>query len=401
MAALGRYLVDRGHEVLSFGVAGPRDAEERVLAPGVFQDVSSQLSLAGRIGTRGARESALARALVAAAAAANCDVTVGVRHLHEVDLYWPHGGGHMETLRAKAAAKADALCKSPASETSVRGRHKMFLRLERELMLGGGARRIACVSELIRRELECAYPEAAGRLALTANGVDLERFLPREWRVGEGTREGVLADLFRGVASPKEPLLIFVAREPQLKGLPALCRALASLQDHPWHLVVAGPARFKSVESGLAQLGKQTTRAASIRQSERWTYLPEADVAALFSVATLAVQPTWRDPCSLATLESLACGRRVLTTLANGAASHVLCGEAAPQRGAVVSTTCGSVITDPSDDVALASALRFEFERGTSNGTRRVREQAALFPAEQTHAQLEALLQELCEARGR
>lgn len=383
LCAFGRYLESRGHEVLSFGVEGPRDEVERDLAPGTFKNVSERLGWSGRIGTRGSRESVLARAMTSAASDAECEVSIGVRHLHGVDLYWPHGGGHRATLQAKAAAMASARGESPPIDIVASGRHKAFLNFERELLAGGGARRIACVSTMIRDELAQAYPEAAARLALTPNGIDLERFYT-------GAKS-----TFKGASFPEAPLLVFAAREPGLKGLPALCRALSGLQGLPWHLVVAGPAKFRSVSDQLALLGPKVSHSDSISQSKRWTYLPEADLAALFQGAHLCVQPTWRDPCSLTTLESLACGCRVLTTLANGASSHVLGNASAPVQGQVVTTDCGSVIASAADEDALANALRAELERTPVNETRRVRERAALKPAEQTHAQLEALLEEL------
>jgi len=56
---------------------------------------------------------AVARALVAAAAAAGCEVTIGIRHLERVDLYWPHDGMHAATLAAQGRARGRAALAPP------------------------------------------------------------------------------------------------------------------------------------------------------------------------------------------------------------------------------------------------------------------------------------------------
>jgi hypothetical protein len=120
MADLAAWLAERGHE-------------PRVL------DVRAPFAL-----TRGRRARALGQALVSAAQEAGCDVTVGIRHLPRVDLYWPHAGSHAEALRGARSARAGRLL--APEEVRAGGRHRTFLEMERELLEGGGARRIACVS---------------------------------------------------------------------------------------------------------------------------------------------------------------------------------------------------------------------------------------------------------------
>ncbi len=294
--------------------------------------------------TRARRERELARALVAAARAA-CDVTIGVRHLPEVDLYWPHGGSYRASLAARRAARGRTL------ETEPRGRHRVFLELERELFEGGAAfggaerrvasaqvaaaaggrggdapcglrarapraQRIVCVSELVRAELAAAYPNAAERLVVVENGVDLERFHPRE----RATR-GALLRRSLGVPAGM-PLVAFSAREPRLKGLPELLAALADLRGRGWFLLAAGMKDASAWRRAAAALGIERARCA---------FLPEVDAVALAAGADLVVLPTWRDTSSFVVLESLACGTPVVTTTRAGASTAV-----GPQAGSVI-----------------------------------------------------------------
>ena len=54
---------------------------------------------------RGTRDALFAKRAVAAARRAECDVVLGVRHVTGVDVYWPHGGVHAETLAAVVSGR--------------------------------------------------------------------------------------------------------------------------------------------------------------------------------------------------------------------------------------------------------------------------------------------------------
>jgi glycosyltransferase involved in cell wall biosynthesis len=199
LAQFAAHLEERGHEVLAFGLAGPRQGEP---APARFVRVRT----AGF--TRGARERRFASAALEAAAAARCDATVAVRHVPRCDLYWPHGGAHGATLRALGKR--------------ARGRHRAFLALEREA-LGGGARCVVCVSELVRAELASAYPRSVARLRVVPNGIDLERFQPS----ARAAARGRLDERRGGSAAVR---VGFLGRNARLKGLDTLLEpSLASL----------------------------------------------------------------------------------------------------------------------------------------------------------------------------
>ena len=311
LAQLARHLELRGHDVHAFGLAAAADA------PGRFHAVDP-----GGLPLRAAREARLGPALVAAARRAGCERTVGLRHLPECDLYWPHGGAHLASLEARARARGRPLGRLSA-------RQRVFLGYERALLDEGGARRIACVSELVRGELARLHPACAERLVLVPNAVDLARFAPER-------REGAGRDLRAalGVAAG-EPLLALVARDPRLKGLPVLLEALAGLRERPWRLVVAGPRRPRPWQRAAdRRLGRGRAAVAA--------WLP---AEALHAAADLVVLPTWRDTSSLVVLEALASGTPVVTTALAGEAALVDEGAgtvlAAPEAGALREALAG------------------------------------------------------------
>lgn len=280
LVTFAAWLEARGCEVLAFGLQGP---PEGIDAPGTFVPVTTHGW------TRGTRERHLARNLIAAARAMGCDLTVGVRHLEEVDLYWPHGGSHRSTLRALGKRAL--------------GRHRAFLDLERSAVADGGARRIVCVSELVRRELLDDYPTSASRLRLVPNGLDLERF-----RV-EARGDARAALLAETGWSGAEPILTFVGRNAKLKGLPRLYDALRSVKA-PWRLFVAGPKDASRWRRRAQKVFGDATRVHVV---------PEFDPLQLAAGSDLLVLPSKRDCCPLVVLEALATGTPVLVSDAVGA----------------------------------------------------------------------------------
>jgi len=362
---LARWLVGRGWQVSGFAreVTSVRDAGtwQRLPGPPLFP-------LAW---TRGARERRLGRELLAAARAAGCDVTLGVRHLAEVDVLWPHGGAHAVSLAALRSAQAgrEVECGAPPAWS----RHRAFLELERAA-LEGGARRVVCVSELVRREFEQLYPGARERLVVCANGVDLAAFQPRERaRAGAELRRSLELD-------PSLPVLACAARNPLLKGVPVLFEALAQLGARPWQLVLAGPA---DVETWQARARAAGLPAARVR------VVAEVEPVALAAAADLALLPTWRDTCGLSVLEALACGTPVVTTERAGAAELVRDPE------------CGSVLARPGDAELLARTLERELERVARGVDReRVRSAVAARGLEPWLAGLERVLLEVADERG-
>jgi UDP-glucose:(heptosyl)LPS alpha-1,3-glucosyltransferase len=309
LADLAAHLERRGHEV----VVVARQASGG--APGRWMRV--HLGHSPRWLLRAERERALAGALVEAAERAGCDVTLGIRHLPRVDVFWPHGGAHSASIAARARARGRRL-------GSLSAHQRLFLELEERLCAGSGARAVVCVSELVRRELEELYPAVRQRLIVVPNGVDLAHF-----RLHEEQRA-------------RPPRIAFLARDPLLKGLPAMCAALAGLLDRPWHLIVGGVRRPVHWSALARRAGLPASRVEVHAQ---------LDAAELLATATLCALPTWRDSAGLVILEALASGTPVVTTRAAGEAQTV------ERSGA------GAVLEDPGDVAGLRAALAAQLER--------------------------------------
>ena len=318
LAALADGLAARGHEVLAFAAQGVADAR--------WQPVRASWRL-----RRGSREKLLARGLVDAARTAECGVLIGVRHLYECDLWWPHGGCHRAALRALGKP--------------LRGRHRVFVELEQRM--AQSARKIACVSRLVQEEIALEHPDARDKAVLVGSAIDLERFHPRE-RAGRGralrAELGLTEDDF---------LIGFSARQPATKGLPTLLEALRGL---PATLLVTG---------------------AKIRAAPGIVVLPDLDPAIFSAACDLLAHPTRRDTFGLVIAETLASGTPVVTTARAGAAELVR----APEHGCV--------LADPADAAALREALRARL--GSRPDRELVREAARPCGREEWLTRMEAL----------
>jgi UDP-glucose:(heptosyl)LPS alpha-1,3-glucosyltransferase len=316
---------------------------------------------------RGPRDALFAKRAVAAAKRERCDVTVGVRHVTGVDVYWPHGGVHAETLAAVERSKGRVGGAVSRALHRVSPKQRTLLALERRFFEDHKDARIWCVSDLVRREILARWPRCEPLIEVHRNGVDVECFHPdlRDDHRARVRRELGVAD---GV-----PLLLFLGGAWRLKGWPVLLDALGRMRDPKWICVAAG-ARHDAALRAAVRAGL----------SDRVRVLPRQDPRPLYAAADLLVQPTWRDPCSLATIEALACGVPVVTTDANGAA----------ETGDAVS------IVPAGDAAAFADAVAQRFADlgdAASAGRRRLAARAAA-PAQD--AWLGGLLASLERAAG-
>lgn len=317
LAALARHLTRRGHRVCVFARRAEPDPEiefHAVRALGF---------------TREGRERVLARALQAAAESERIDVTIGIRHLESVDVFWPHAGAHARGVAATRQARAQGRSVGEeAHDEAAKGRHRLFQDLERRLC-EGGAGAIVCVSPLVAAELRELYPACAERLTVVENGVDLVRFDPAH---REGHRASLRARL--GI-DPGRPIVGFLAHDATLKGLPALLEALRMVPRDDAVLVIVG----------ARDLGTWRARAERVLGAARVAALPRIDAAEFLGGIDLLAHPTWRDSHGLVIVEALASGTPVVTTRLAGAAWRVR------------ADCAGSVVDSPRDLRGLAAGV--------------------------------------------
>lgn len=183
-------------------------------------------------------------------------------------------------------------------------KERLSLHVERRLFNQFTPRAIIANSDMVRRELLDWYPHLSDRVEVVYNGADCERFTPELRR----HRQQVRASL-----DIAESALVgaFVSKDLQRKGLPTVMRALSLLKQDgsrlPAYAIVVGPRK-----AWAARLARK------LEVSDRVRFVGVEAPDRYYGASDLAVLPSYYDACANVTVEGLACGLPVLTTVHNG-----------------------------------------------------------------------------------
>jgi len=283
---------------------------------------------------RGMRTASFARNVEAMLAKESFDVVHGVGRTLGQDVYGPHGGVHAATLEAnrRLCGPLEAAFKRLSCRLSLK--QHVFRRIEHAQYVNRAAHVFVALSQRVKRDMQRFYNVPDEKIAVVYNGVDVERFHPRN---REASR-GAFREQFR--IGEDETVFLIVAHNFRLKGVPELVKCVTG-KFPPCRLLVVG--------GGNAD---QLIPFAARREPGRVLFIgPVVDAAPCYAAADVYVHPTWYDPCSLVVLEALASGLPVVTTTMNGASELMTDGE----EGFVIA---------PGDRRRLAETLGTLLDRG-------------------------------------
>lgn len=210
-------------------------------------------------------------------------------------------------------------------------KHSAWLEIERRAFSDPRLARVVVNARMVQQDIMCRYGLPADRFELIYNGVDTQRFTPARRAAGG-------AALRRDCGIPAEALVaLFLGSGYGRKGLDGVLRAFAASRHRSAHLIVVG---YDSAQSSFQSL------AATLGVAARTHFLGgRRDAEDCFAAGDLYLLPTRYDPFANTTLEALATGLPVLTTLTNGA--HEL----------LSSGVEGEVLPQPEDVSAWTLAL--------------------------------------------
>ena len=304
---------------------------------------------------------------------ANYDVTLGVGNTLEADVLQPHGGVHWawfwRSLRAYDhpilwMIKLLGRILSPKQWASGWIEDRPYKR--------GNYSRIVAISDMVKEDIIQRYKVPEDRITVVYNGVDIERFHPRNRRYREEIRKRF------GVG--EEFVILFVSHNFRMKGLSYLIKALAKIRKEdsfPFKLLVLGRDRqgpYLRLAKKMGVFG-EVIFAGSTDEIQKY-----------YGAADLLVHPTFYDACSLTVLEALASGLPVITTSSNGAS------------GIISDVQEGSVLDDPRNIQILAGGILFFFQPGTlQEASRAARRLAQKYSHQQCHQEMVKVFQELKE----
>lgn len=252
---------------------------------------------------------------------ARFDIVYGMSRVHPVDVFRVEDPLHAAWIESRYQ---DRLSRSLVALSL---RHRLLLFLERKLMLDPQVR-IVSMSKLVAAQIEQHYgvDQSSNRQSVIYNGVDLEQFNPGVREAGKQLREKLGLE--------NRTVLAFVGGDARRKGFETLIKAMSSLRNAEYYLLVVGLTRERvpfpippRVQERLMFVG--------------WVSKPEI----YYGAADLLVLPTRSDPFGNVCLEAMACGTPALTTVAAGVSEII-----EPAK-------TGFIMADPQSDQELKERL--------------------------------------------
>jgi UDP-glucose:(heptosyl)LPS alpha-1,3-glucosyltransferase len=281
------------------------------------------------------------------------DVTLGVGNTLKADILQPHGGVHWawfwRSLRAcdhPLVWMIKFLGRVLSPKQWVQGY------IESAPYRRSHFHKIIAISDMVKEDINHWYGVSKDLITVIYNGVDIERFHPRNRHYREEVRKRY------GIGN--EFVILFVSNNFKMKGLGYLIRALAKLKQegHPsFKLLILGRDRQAPYlrQAEKAGVSEEILFAGSTNEPEKF-----------YGAADLLVHPTFYDACSLTVLEAMASGLPVITTTSNGASGILTDGQE------------GFVIEDPRDSGFLVQKIFYflpdEIRQRASIAARRLAE---------------------------
>jgi UDP-glucose:(heptosyl)LPS alpha-1,3-glucosyltransferase len=266
----------------------------------------------------------------------NYDITFGVGNHLKADVLQPHGGVHWAWFwRSLRAYDNPILWTIKFLGRVLSPKQWVSGWIENAPYRGKNLPRIIAISDMVKLDIMRWYGIPEDRIAVIYNGVDIERFNPRNRQYREEIRKRhEIGD---------EVVILFVSNNFRMKGLGFLMRALADIkkEDHPL---------FKLLILGRGQKAPYLRLSKKLGISEEMVFAGSTDeIEKYYGAADLLVHPSFYDACSLTVLEALASGLPVITTSSNGASGMLRQGED------------GWVTQKPTDINQLGRAIRHYF----------------------------------------
>lgn len=247
------------------------------------------------------------------------------------DVFQPHGGSRVASFEQNLQLIPAWLRGLKRRTVGWLPRYREFERLAAR-QFDDPHRIYLAISRMVANDLQHHHHVRPEQVRIVYNGVDCDRFSPAH---RQSHRDHVRQAM---QVADDETLLLIVAHNFRLKGVPTLIRAVGRLvrQGQRVRLAIVGGRKFGEYRRLAARAGCGS--AVSFLGSHD-------DPVPFYAAADVYVQPTFYDPCSLVVLEALASGLPTITSRFNGAGELITPGVE------------GSIVDDPADDRELAEHL--------------------------------------------
>ena len=245
--------------------------------------------------------------------------------------------------------------------------HANSLRAEGRMFASQRLKRVICISNMVREDVQRFYGVPDEKLVTIHNGIDLVAFSPKNDFKNQEIRQKL------GI--PLNALTyVFVGSGFKRKGLLVAIRALPA----DAHLIVVGKdketARFQKIAAETGANSGKSTRVHFVG--------PQKDVRPYYAAADAFVFPTIYEPFGSVVLEAMACGLPVITTDRCGA-------------GELITQGVEGFVLPTGDIEAFAACMRQNSVLDWAHRRHAARNTAEQYPVSRTIDAMMALYQEL------
>ncbi len=308
----------------------------------------------------------------------NFDIVLGLGNTLAANVLQPHGGVHWIWFwRSLRAYENPVFIGIKLIGRLLSAKQWVSGLIEEVPYWGQHCPRIIAISQMVKDDIIQHYRVPPERVTLIYNGVDIERFHPKN-------RERYREEIRKSLGIDEELVILFVSNNHRMKGLSCLIRALALIKGRgevcPFRLLVLGRGSM----TRYLNMGRRLGFDEEILSVQGTTY-PER----YYGAADFLVHPTFYDACSLAVFEALASGLPVITTKSNGAGGIITDGKE------------GFVVDDPRDISTLADRIHHLFDDKVREVSSRVaRELAEQYPMEKNFEEMLKVFQEVAAQKS-
>ena len=308
------------------------------------------------------RDKSFARAACQKVAEGSYDLVQSHERLSCCDIFRAGDGVHAAWLEARQNYLGESL-----SWLKVNPFHANSLRAEACMFGSARLKRVICISNMVRQDVQRFYAVPDEKLVTIYNGIDLNAF-----SVDCVAKK---QELRQTLKIPADALVyVFVGSGFKRKGLEVAIRALPPEA----HLIVVGKdketARFQKIATETGSNGAQSQRVHFVG--------PQKDVRPYYGAADAFVFPTIYEPFGSVVLEAMACGLPVMTTDRCGA-------------GEIITQGVDGFVLPTGNIEAFAACMRQNTALDWGNRRAAARVTAEHYPISRTVDAMLALYQEL------
>lgn len=174
---------------------------------------------------------------------------------------------------------------------------------------------VIAVSEETKKDVLSLFDISEQRIAVIHNGIDLEEYVPQK----------DVAVLKKHGIDPSQPYILFVGRISRQKGIMHLLHAIPHLDSNFQIILCADapdtPEIALEMEKAVNEIQRQNPGVIWVRGM-----LPQKEMRALYSGASLFVCPSIYEPFGIINLEAMACGLPVVASAVGGIREVVIDG---------------------------------------------------------------------------